>query len=685
MLSGKDELFKSLVSTALLIRKVEERIIEVYPDDKVQSPVHLSIGQEAVAVGVCHALRREDWLYSSYRSHAFYLAKGGDLKAMFAELYGKVTGGAKGKAGSMHLTAPEVGLMGSSAVVASAIPHALGAAYASKIRNDGKVHLVAFGDGATEEGVYHESLNFAALHQLPIIFLCENNGLAVHSRPETRQRFSIRSHAATYQIPVHHVSDGNDIVAVFEAVSPLVERVRRGDGPQFIEIETCRYMEHVGPGEDFTAGYRSRSEIEPWMAKDVLIQNPGLCEKLLPDILSEIDEAAAFAEISPWPNRDELLTDVDHPDPQKTATPILSIPNDEEATRPVSYRTALFTTMREGMKNHQNTVIFGQGVDDHKGIFGTTTDLHNEFGSDRVFDTPLAEEAMAGAALGAALNGLYPIQTHIRSDFMLLCTNQIINLIAKYRYMFGGRFETPMLIRTVVGRSWGQGAQHSQSLQSLFAHIPGLTVIMPSSPQSILETYPYVIGTYRGPVISFEHRLLYDLEFNVDWLAVQKEQMPLMSRKIRDGKDVTIVATSIMVLEAQRAAKILAETAGIDCEIIDMHCVSHPDREMILDSVEKTGRLLVADTSWLPYGVSAEICRLVCERSPQALKAPVVTMGMAPAPCPTAKSLEDIYYPNLADLVDATAKLVTGKENHEIRLPDEKSMADVYKKFKGPF
>jgi pyruvate dehydrogenase E1 component beta subunit len=351
----------------------------------------------------------------------------------------------------------------------------------------------------------------------------------------------------------------------------------------------------------------------------------------------------------------------------------------------MTYREALYQVMRDALSRYSHVIILGQGVDDHTGIFGTTLGLAQEFGPDRVFDTPLAEEGMTGIAIGAALNGLYPIQTHIRVDFILLAMNQIINLAAKYKYMSGGRFEVPMLIRMIIGRSWGQGAQHSQSLQSLFAHIPGLTVIMPANPQSILECYPYVIEKYRSPVIAIEHRLLYDLKFRVDGIAERGTESPLTSRKVRSGKDVTIVATSIMVLEALRAASHLARVSDIDCEIIDLNCVSHPDAALIVESVGKTGRLLVADTSWRACGVCAEVCRIVCERAPNFLKAPAVTIGMQPAPCPTAKSLEDLYYPNLRTLVDAIAKLVTGQSEHGIPLPDERSMADVYKRFKGPF
>ncbi len=350
----------------------------------------------------------------------------------------------------------------------------------------------------------------------------------------------------------------------------------------------------------------------------------------------------------------------------------------------VTYREALRQTMVGALRKHPNVIIMGQGVDDHKGFFGSTLGLVDEFGSERVFDTPLAEEAMAGIAIGAALNGLYPIQTHMRVDFALIAMNQIINLAAKYKYMFGGLFEIPTLIRMVIGRSWGQGAQHSQSLQSLFAHIPGLTVIMPADSQSILQCYPYAVSRFRGPVIAIEHRLLYDLKFSVDKTNRSEAEPPWKTKIMRQGKDVTIVATSIMVLEALRAAKYL-EGGGIQCEVIDLSCISCPNAEMICASVEKTGKLLVADTSWASYGVCAEVCRLVSERAPSALKAPVVTIGMQPAPCPTAKCLEDLFYPNLEGLTDCVARLVTGNSDHGIPLPDEHSFADIYKRFKGPF
>lgn len=350
--------------------------------------------------------------------------------------------------------------------------------------------------------------------------------------------------------------------------------------------------------------------------------------------------------------------------------------------RVVSYAQALLETMDSAMAAHSNVFLMGQGVDDFKGIFGSTTGLAAKYGSDRVFDVPLMEEGMTGIALGAALVGDYPVMTHIRADFAFLAMNQIVNLASKYSYMFGGIMRCPMLIRLVVGRSWGQGAQHSQSPQATFAHYPGLTVVMPSSSQSILDMYPKIINRCPGPVISIEHRLLYNLDFTVAGKSARDDS--LTSYVLRPGRDVTVVATSIMVLEAMRAASYAAERAGVDVEVIDLNSISHPDWDLVFNSVRKTGRLVIADTSWLEYGVAGEVVRQIVLRNPSVLKQPPSMLGMAPAPCPTAKSLEDLYYPSLHDTVNGILVQARGPE-HGVELPNEASMADVYKRFRGPF
>ncbi|MBL0899523.1 MAG: alpha-ketoacid dehydrogenase subunit beta, partial [Reyranella sp.] len=228
---------------------------------------------------------------------------------------------------------------------------------------------------------------------------------------------------------------------------------------------------------------------------------------------------------------------------------------------------------------------------------------------------------------------------------------------------------------------WGQGAQHSQSPQSTFAHYPGLTVVMPSTSQAIVDMYPQIINRHPGPVVSIEHRLLYNLDFSVTDGAAPT---PLTSYVAREGNDVTVVATSVMVLEAMRAAQYVQEKAGIEAEVIDLNSISHPDWDLVAASVRKTGRLVIADTSWLEYGVAAEVCRQLVVRDPSILRQAPSMLGMAAAPCPTAKSLEDIYYPSQHETVDAILMQARGSK-HGIELPTERSMTEGYKRFRGPF
>ena len=345
-----------------------------------------------------------------------------------------------------------------------------------------------------------------------------------------------------------------------------------------------------------------------------------------------------------------------------------------------TYKSALSEAMQEVMDSNPNALIIGQGVTDFKGIFDTIIGFSDKY-PDRIIETPLAEDSVAGICIGAALNGAYPINTHIRADFGLLIFNQLINLAAKYKYMFGGLFKIPSMYRMVIGRSWGQGAQHSQSLQSLMAHIPGLVVVMPADPKSIIESYRFAVQKHDGPVVMLEHRLLYELSFEED---KTKLSHPLFGSKLeREGSDITIIATSVMVLEAKRASYYL-EKNGISVELINLHSISHPDKKMIIQSVKKTGKMMIIDTSWPEYGVAAEMNRIINEYDPSVLKVPSKSMGMVSTPCPTAKALEDMYYPDVHDICDTVNKMVNG-DNALIKLPKKQSMTDFYKHFKGPF
>lgn len=297
------------------IRRAEEEIARLYPSDVIKSPVHLSIGQEAVAVGVIDVLRPDDVVSGSYRGHAVYLAKHGDLGAMMAEMFGKQTGCAGGKGGSMHLIAMDKFVLGTSAVVATHIPLACGYGLALKREGRGRVAAVFFGDGATEEGAFYESLNFAALHRLPLLFICENNGYAIHTPLSKRwatERLSER--VASFGMPADTVADA-EIFRIRDLAGVAVERARAGKGPSFIECHTYRWLEHVGPNEDFHAGYRDRADLERWTARDSLRCLAAMLDDrtrsaIDEEIEADLAAAIAFADASPFPSPKELMRHV---------------------------------------------------------------------------------------------------------------------------------------------------------------------------------------------------------------------------------------------------------------------------------------------------------------------------------------------------------------------------------------
>lgn len=298
------------------IRRVEEETARIYPTDKIKSPVHLSIGQEAVAVGVCEALRPDDVVFGTYRGHALYLAKGGDLNRMMAELYGKVTGCTRGKGGSMHLTDPDHGVMGTSAVVATTIPHAAGYAYAARLQGRDTVVASFFGDGAVDEGVFFETLAFAGLKRLPVIFVCENNLYAIHSHHLDRHpRDDLCDRARALGLAADRIAD-NDVIALYERARTAADKIRSGrGGPVFIEVMTYRWKQHVGPGDDFHLGYRSEEEARHWIDTDQLprigshLQSEARA-RIETQVEDEIRAAIRFAEESPFPEPRELWTDV---------------------------------------------------------------------------------------------------------------------------------------------------------------------------------------------------------------------------------------------------------------------------------------------------------------------------------------------------------------------------------------
>jgi TPP-dependent pyruvate/acetoin dehydrogenase alpha subunit len=314
---ARDESLSALYRSLLRIRRVEEKIIELYPTDKIKSPVHLSIGQESVSVGVCDALASEDVAFGTYRGHALYLAKGGDLKRMVAELYGKIDGCARGKAGSMHLVDMSVHMMGTSAIVATTIPQAVGYAFALKQRKAKAIVACFFGEGAMDEGVCYESLNFAALKQLPILFVCENNQYAIYSHIRDRMPHPDPcERAQVFRIPSERIERG-DTLQIRDAAAKAVAAIRAGRGPQFLECMTYRWRDHVGPDEDRKWKYRPDAELDAWIAADEVARLGGMIgvearAAIETSVAAEIAEAFVFAEASAFPGAEELGANVFH-------------------------------------------------------------------------------------------------------------------------------------------------------------------------------------------------------------------------------------------------------------------------------------------------------------------------------------------------------------------------------------
>ena len=350
--------------------------------------------------------------------------------------------------------------------------------------------------------------------------------------------------------------------------------------------------------------------------------------------------------------------------------------------RYITYYEALKEATEQEMKRDSSVFIYGVGVPDHKRVFGSTDGLLEEFGKERCFDTPISEDSLAGFALGAAINGLRPIFVNIRMDFMLLAFNQIANMISSFRYNSGGKIKVPLVIRGIIGRGWGQGIQHSKSMHSVFAHIPGIKVVMPTTSR---DAKGMLISAIRddNPVIFIEHRWLY-------WQKgeVEKESflIPLnKANRIRKGKDITIIAISWMNVEALKAAEILYKKAKIDLEIIDPRCISEIDIEPIIKSIKKTRHCIIIDNDWLYCGFSSEIATKIYEKciinGSSILKQPIERMGFAAIPCPTARHLENEFYPNSINIIRRVEK-VLGLNKTDLLSEEFYSHEN---KFKGPF
>jgi 2-oxoisovalerate dehydrogenase E1 component len=661
------------------IRALENNIANLLSKAVLKGASHLYAGQEAVAVGAVAALRDDDMITSTHRGHGHAHAHGDKFAKtpqakqehydkMMAEVLGKSGGYCKGKGGSMHIADVEHGNLGATGIVGGNIAVAVGAALAQKLQGTDRVVLCFFGEGAANEGSFHESLNMASLWNLPVVFVCENNMYAM-SVPwaKASKMPDVASRACAYDIP-GEVVDGMDVLAVRGTVAKAVERARRGEGPTLIEAKTYRWYGH---SHSDPRAYRTREEEAEWKKRDpitVLKENLESVKMLSEPEFENMEEAAEakldtamkFGTASPEPNVEEVEKDVFAPSKftpadYETDRRLREEIRNGTVKRELSYAQALTDAAREEMLRDSRVFIMGEDVGLYGGAYGATRDLFKEFGERRVLDTPISEASIAGAAVGAAMAGMRPITEIMYVDFTPLAMDQIANQGAKNRYMFGGKTTVPLVVRTEGGAGRAIAAHHSQSLEALWTHFPGIYVVMPSTPYDAKGLLKAAIRD-DNPVMFIEHKMLYKEK---GFVPEEEYIIPFGVADIkRPGKDVTLVTYSRMVYRALEAAETLAGE-GIDVEVIDLRTLKPLDIDTIVSSVKKTGRLVCVTEAYENTSFINEVMAQVNEQAFDYLDAPMVRVAAANVPVPRAENLEDVAIPNVGRIMVACRKVVS--------------------------
>ena len=661
------------------IRAFENNVNTLLGKAIIKGASHLAAGEEAVAVGTIGALRDDDLITSTHRGHAHAHAHGDNAakspaakqdhyNKMTAEVMGRAGGYCKGKGGSMHIADVEHGNLGATGIVGGNIPVAVGAALAQKLQKTDKVVVCFFGDGASNTGNFHESLNMASLWSLPVIFVVENNlyGMSVPFK-KASHLVDVAARACAYGIP-GVIVDGQDALAVRDVVGKAVTRARKGEGPTLIEAKTYRYYGH---SHSDPRVYRTREEEADWKERDPIkvlkseLSTVGMLsekefESLDEGVKEKLAKAMEFANNSPEPAASEVETDVFAPshftikdiEAEKELRKKLAA---EPNMRQISYADAIVEALREEMKRDPKVFVMGEDVGLYGGAYGATRGLLQEFGEWRVIDTPISEATIGGAAVGAAMVGMRPVAEIMYVDFTPLCIDQVANQGGKNRYMFGGKTSIPMVLRTEGGAGRAIAAHHSQSLEALWTHLPGVYVVMPSTPYDVKGLLKSAIRD-DNVVIFIEHKMLYKEKGPVpegDYL------IPFGVADIkRPGKDVTLVTYSRMVGKSLDAAKEL-EKEGIDVEVIDLRTLKPLDTDTIINSVKKTGRFVGVTEAYENTSFINEVMAQINDLAFDYLDAPMVRVAALNVPIPRAEVLEDLAIPNTQRIIDACRKVVS--------------------------
>jgi 2-oxoisovalerate dehydrogenase E1 component len=626
---------------------------------------HSSAGQEAVAVGVCSCLTPNDLVVSNHRGHGHLMAKGGDVFRLMAELFGRAEGYCGGKGGTQHFAAPEVGFMGSNGITGGGIPVATGLALALKRSGKPGVVVSFLGDGASNQGVFHESLNMAALWHLPVLYVCENNGWAM-STPvaETIAGRSIARRGEAYGILYKGV-DGNDLPAVIEQVRAGLIMIQNGESPVLLELRTWRRRGHSRSDDN---AYRDKKVEAEWEQRDPLVRfsrhlveqrqsTPSEISQAEEKVRRRIQECLERCRALP-PVRAETALEKVYASPRGSEAEAGDDPSQrppaEEEYETKSYWQAIQEAMCEAMARDERYFVFGQDVAEYGGAFKVTRGMLARFGKERLINTPISEAAQIGLCIGAAMGGARPIAELMFMDFTLLASDQLLNHAAKFHYIYNGQLTVPLVIRTPMGGYRGYGATHSQSLDALFMHFPGLRVVTPFSPRDAKGLLAACLEG-EAPALFIEHKALYGTAGPVPKVP---EKIPLgRARIVRPGKDLTICANSYMVSLSLQAAELLAKEK-IQAEVIDLRCLAPLDRKTVSESAARTQALVLVEEGHRTGGWGAEVAASVQEQAFGYLEAPILRVAAADTPIPAAPELERAVLPNVEKIVFAAREVL---------------------------
>lgn len=634
------------------IRKFEEQVLELSREGHVAGSVHLCLGQEAIPVGAMSVLQPGDKVLATYRGHGWALACGVDPLALMAEIAQRAEGVNGGRAGSPMLSAPETGFLGENSIIGAGLPIATGVAMADRARGNNGVVLASLGDGAMNQGGSTEAMIFAAARKLPVIFACENNGWAEMTPSSTTTRgehLAMRGQGLGIE---SHVIDGNDPVVVADAIRDAADVCRAGEGPVLLEFKTVRLSGHYNKDVQH---YRPEEDIAAAEAQDPLLRFKaleGLSEeetnRLDAEVDTEIEALAAKVREMPAPVPDNALEHLYAPE---LPIPTVSKPQPAKESK---YFRAVNEALKEAMQHSKDVIVYGEDVGVAGGIFGVTRGLQKEFGEDRVFDTPIAEAAILGSAVGAAIGGLRPVVEIMWADFVFVALDQIVNQASNVRYINRSAISAPLVIRMQQGVTPGSCAQHSQSIEAILSHVPGIKVGLPATPQ---DAYAMTLAAIDDPdpVILIEHRSMYQDSGQVAFSGPTEIVGGSVER--RSGGDIAIITWGSMVSAALKAAEVL-EAEGIQTTVLDLRWLRPLDDEAIAKVVAQTrGRVVVAHEAFVSGGFGAEVSARITERHFHKLQAPVLRVGTPDVRMPSAPSMQESLVPNSGDIADAVRRI----------------------------